>query len=95
VQVSTTGGSSPRWRRDGKEIFYVAPDDRLMAVSVRPAQTGATLELATPVPLFQSNTDEYMVAPDGQRFLLYVASTPPITSPLSVILNWKPTKSDP
>ena len=89
VQVSTTGGSLARWRRDGKEIFYIGPDDRLMAVSIRPAPTGSTPELATPVTLFQANTDNYSVAPDGQRFLLYLTSTPPITTPLSVILNWK------
>jgi Tol biopolymer transport system component len=95
VPVSTTGGTSPRWRQDGKEIFYVAPDGRLMAVSTRPTPPRSPLELNAPVPLFQSSADEYMVAPDGQRFLLYVTSAPPITSPFSVILNWKPTMSGP
>ena len=94
VPVSPTGGAAPRWRRDGKEIFYVAPDGRLMAVSIRPTTTGSALELDPPVPLFPSNED-YMVAPDGQRFLLHVTSAPPLTSPLSVILNWKPTKNAP
>jgi len=92
VQVSTTGGSSARWRRGGREGFHVATDDRLMAVTIRPAPTGSALELATPVPLFQSDTGDYMVAPDGQRFLLYVTSTPTITAPLSVILNRKPAE---
>jgi hypothetical protein len=65
-----------------------------MAVSIRPTTAGSALELEPPVPLFPSNED-YMVAPDGQRFLLHVTSAPPLTSPLSVILNWKPTKNAP
>jgi WD40 repeat protein len=90
VQVSTAGGSAARWRRDGREIFYVGPDGRLMAVPIQPAVTGSTLELAAPVPLFQARSENYMVAPDGQRFLLYINAAPPITTPLSVIVNWKP-----
>ena len=93
--MSTTGGASALWRRDGKEIFYVAADGPLMAVSIRPGTTGSTLELNAPVPLFPSNTGDYIVAPDGQRFLLYIRPTPPITGPLSVIVNWKPAKGSP
>ena len=50
IQVSANGGSSPRWRRDGKELFYLAPDDTLMAVPVRSMQP---LEFGPPVALFQ------------------------------------------
>jgi Tol biopolymer transport system component len=90
VPVSTNGGTQPRWRRDGLEIFYLAPDGRMMAVSIRPKPAGHTLELDPPVALFDANSADYMVAPDGQRFLLYVTTPAPLTSPLSVILNWKP-----
>jgi Tol biopolymer transport system component len=92
VPVSTSGGTSPRWRRDGKEIYYLAPDNRLMAVSIRPTPAGSPLQLETPVPLFQSTNDEYMVSPDGQRFLKYSATAASSTSPLSVIVNWRPRK---
>src|SRR6185503_5165814 len=90
VQVSTNGGTTPRWRRDGREIFYLAPDGRMMAVSIRPSAAGNTPVLDAPIALFDANSVEYMVAPDGQRFLLYVTTPAPLTSPLSVILNWKP-----
>ena len=51
-QVSTAGGLSVRWRADGKELYYVAPDGRMMAVPI--SVTGSTLEPGTPVALFQT-----------------------------------------
>jgi len=89
-QVSAAGGTQPRWRRDGKELFYLAPDRKLMAVTVR---TGATFDADAPRALFQTALDlnevrqTYDVAPDGQRFLLNTRvdeGAPPIT----VVLNW-------
>jgi dipeptidyl aminopeptidase/acylaminoacyl peptidase len=89
-QVSTAGGSQPRWRRDGKELFYIALDHKLMAVSVK---TGATFEAETPHPLFETTLpttplrQAYSVSPDGQRFLL----TSPLgvsSAPLTLIQNW-------
>jgi serine/threonine protein kinase len=95
-QVSTDGGIYPRWRRDGKELYYFAPGDRLMAVSMTPA--GSTLEPGTPVELFRphlaggySNPNfgrQYDVARDG-RFLINTirdAAAPPIT----ILQNWSP-----
>jgi Tol biopolymer transport system component len=92
-QVSNTGGAQPRWRSDGKELFYLSGDDEMMAV---PVTTGANFQAATPVALFQTNPREmvatseqfsYDVSPDGQKFLvntqLKTASTP-----MSVVLNW-------
>ena len=89
-QVSTNGGTQPRWRRDGKELFYLAPDRKLMAVTVK---TVDVFERATPQPLFDttlppdSTRQSYSVSADGQRFLLPV----PVetnSSPFTIILNW-------
>ena len=53
-QISVDGGLQPRWRRDGQELFFVAPDNRLMAAPIRVAPGGKALEAGAPVPLFQS-----------------------------------------
>lgn len=93
-QISTEGGQQPRWRRDGKELFFLSPDKKLMAVSVK---AGAIFEFREPVALFQTRAREalsseeaftYDVSPDGQRFLINVnpeGSNPP---PLNIVLNW-------
>jgi eukaryotic-like serine/threonine-protein kinase len=89
-QISTDGGTQPRWRRDGKELFYLAPDRKLMAVTVK---TGDTFERETPRPLFQTALSlvdlrqTYAVSADGRRFLL---NTPVETasSPMTIVLNW-------
>jgi Tol biopolymer transport system component len=89
-QVSTAGGNQPRWRRDGKELYYVALDRKLMAVSVK---TGATFEAETPHPLFETQLptnlprQAYAVSPDGQRFLLAVPAES-AGGPLILIQNW-------
>ncbi len=93
-QVSTAGGSEPRWRRDGKELFYLAPDGKLMAVEVK---EGPTFEAGAARPLFQtrrrehvSSTDlfSYDVSADGQRFLVNTDVGEVTSSPLTVVLNW-------
>jgi Tol biopolymer transport system component len=75
-QVSTTGGGEPRWRQDGKELFYKAPDGAVMAVDIT---LGTRVESAVPhrlFALFASPTSidpsrhQWSVAPDGQRFLV-------------------------
>jgi Tol biopolymer transport system component len=72
-QVSNAGGNFARWRRDGKELFYRAPDGKLMVASVRAA--GPRLEFAVPAALFRiteplgPHTYPYDVMPDGQRIL--------------------------
>jgi eukaryotic-like serine/threonine-protein kinase len=91
-KVSPAGGTQPRWRRDGTELFYLAPDQRLMAVTVKP---GVSLELEAPRALFVTNLtyagrrQQYNVSGDGQRFLL---NQPPaartVSPPMTVILNW-------
>ncbi len=92
-QVSRGGGGEPRWRADGKEIFYMAPSGMLMAVSV---STDNGFSTGVPVPLFQirgrapiSSTDAftYDVAKDGKRFLVNRYVTPGHVPPLTILLN--------
>jgi len=92
-QVSRGGGREPRWRGDGKEIFYIAPSGILMAVPVNGATTFAT---GQPTPLFQvrgrapiSSTDvfTYDVAKDGKRFLVNRYVKPEHVAPLTILLN--------
>ena len=71
-QVSASGGSQPRWGKDGKEIFFLAPDNKLMAAEV--SRQGESLEIVTVRTLFQTRATgpgfQYDTAPDGQRFLI-------------------------
>ena len=92
-QVSRGGGSEPRWRGDGKEIFYIAPGGMLMAVPINADTIFAT---GTPAPLFQiygrakiSSTDvfTYDVAKNGQRFLVNRYVKPEHVPPLTILLN--------
>jgi dipeptidyl aminopeptidase/acylaminoacyl peptidase len=93
VTVSANGGSQPRWRRDGKELFFVTLEGILMAVPVK--QGGDGLEVGEPKPLFQMplrlppNQYTYDVAADGQRFLTMAPTEQARPEPLKVMLNWK------
>jgi hypothetical protein len=81
-------------------LFYIAADDRLTAVSIRPASDGQAVAVGTPVSLFATRvggalqqTDinpPYVVARDGRRFLMSTVVDDANTSPITVILNWKP-----
>jgi Tol biopolymer transport system component len=86
-RLSTAGGRYPRWRRDGKELYYVAPDGSVMAV---PVQTDSRLEVGSPIPLFrlESHIQEYDVAPDGSRFLVSLSAERVPESPIRVMLDW-------
>jgi len=89
IKVSLQGGAQPRWRRDGRELFYLAADYRLMSVDVQPGP-----RFGTPKPLFHTQVieelrerrDHYAVNRDGTRFLV---STPrPVQPPITILLNW-------
>jgi dipeptidyl aminopeptidase/acylaminoacyl peptidase len=83
-QISADGGVSPEWRRDGREIFYVRGDGRLVAVPIKP--NGIRLDPGTPVPLFPIMSPDYAVSADGQRFLVNrIVQEPP---PITLLLNW-------
>ena len=97
--MSTNGGAQMRWRRDGKELFYLALDGRLMAVPLRASDHGE-LEPDTPVPLFPTRVGQvvplqsgyhqtYDVSPDGERFLMNTIVEASPTPPIGVILNWR------
>jgi len=90
-QVSTGGGNWPRWRRDGAEIFYQAPDDRLMAAAVN--GKGASFEVGAVMPLFETRAMTglrfpYDVFADGQRFLINTLPEQATSAPITVVLNW-------
>ncbi len=91
--ISTNGGAQPRWRRDGKEIFYIAPDRKLMAADVKLGTS--TFEAGVPKVLFQTHVisypnprNVYDVSADGQRFLIVTPLEEATTTPITVVANW-------
>jgi eukaryotic-like serine/threonine-protein kinase len=97
VPISTAGGVYPRWARDGKELYYVAPDAKMMAVPIR--ATATTIEANVPLTLFQTRklggglnvigrSHQYDVTRDG-RFLINIDAQPS-APPITLLLNWKP-----
>ena len=90
-QISIAGGTIPRWRGDGSEIFYFAPDLKVMAAAVD--GKGAKFEVKAVRPLFQTTAiamgAEYDASSDGQRFLISMAPAQPTASgPFTVVVNW-------
>ncbi len=93
-QVSREGGTFPRWRRDGKELYYWGLDGRIMAVAVD--GSGSAFRTSAPVALFQVQTPtlrttaiEYDVTPDGQRFLMIEPAEQTTFQSLSLSTNWR------
>jgi Tol biopolymer transport system component/predicted Ser/Thr protein kinase len=93
-QISIGGGDQPQWRRDGKELFYLSPERKIMAVQVK---SGATFEIGVPAPLFQTGVNpttstnarnNYVIAADGQRFLVNNVVPETASKPVTVVLNW-------
>ena len=90
TRISTSGGSFPQWSQEGRELFYVSSDYKLMAVALKVGadsiEPSAPRELF-PLPAVDTGVSPYEVAPDGKRFL--VRATPDQTPrPLTVIVNW-------
>ena len=90
-RISTTGGAEPKWRRDGKELFYLAPDKKLMAVDTK---LGTVFEAGVPKALFETRIlvlttfrNHYVVTGDGQRFLIN-SGLEETSTPISVVVNW-------
>ena len=89
-QVSTAGGELPRWRGDGREIFYMAPDGTLMAVAVD--GRSSAFQVGQAARLFQPRIPSpvgynYAVSADGQRFLVNVSAEP--ATPVAIIDGWQ------
>jgi eukaryotic-like serine/threonine-protein kinase len=87
--ISTSGGTTPRWRRDGKELFYLADDEKLMAVEIK---SGANFEAGAPKLLFDTHAQnvDYDVTADGQRFIVIMpVEQAQVRSPITVVLNWQ------
>jgi eukaryotic-like serine/threonine-protein kinase len=89
-QLSTEGGEDPAWSRDGKEIFYIAPGNRLMTVPVKP---GPEPQPGTPRFLFearfrQDTGQQYDISADGQRFLIAADLSEANASPVTLVQNW-------
>ena len=93
TQVSVAGGQSPRWRGDGRELYYVSLDQRLTAVDLTP---GATVQIGNATPLFQMAlpsgqlafvSADYDVTADGKRFIVNVPERADGT-PITVVMNW-------
>ncbi len=91
-QISTQGGSHPRWRADGKELFYVSSGNKMMAEEIRIA--GATVETGKPTELFPFVADANILSPydvtaDGRRFIVLEQVAGTRSSPLTLIVNWQ------
>jgi hypothetical protein len=88
VQISTAGGTYPQWGGQATELFYIAADEKLMAVDLK--RTSGSVQPSIPHELFSvaggdAIVSPYEVSPDGQRFLVRAMPNRP---PLSVIVNW-------
>ena len=93
-QVSVRGGAQPRWRRDGKELFYLGLDGRLMSVSV--TTTPTTIETGPPRTMFDTGIrggfldrrNQYLVTKDGHRFLVNLSAEDEHPAPITIVMNW-------
>jgi eukaryotic-like serine/threonine-protein kinase len=95
-QVSTNGGSRPIWSRNGKELYFFGPDQKLMAVEMKndAVKSGARFEAGVPKPLFESHFGAvtafngwFDVSKDG-RFLIPQVVAPVTSEPMTVVVNW-------
>jgi Tol biopolymer transport system component len=91
LTVSRNGGLYPRWRADGKELFYMSADNKIMAAEIK--SDGSQLSVGRTQALFNTRVPEgvsrqfYDVLPDGQHFVL-IAPEPSSGTPLTLLVNW-------
>jgi Tol biopolymer transport system component len=89
--VSTKGGFDPRWRADGRELFFVSPDGMMTAAEVSPeGQPISSRELFRTAiePTSAPYLSDFVVSKDGRKFLIKVPTEPPGAGPITVTLNW-------
>ncbi len=93
-QVSTAGGGQPAWRSDGRELYYVAPDRKIMAVEVKP---GGDFSAGLPMALFEApiriegiteSHSAFAVSADGRRFLVNAIAEEAAHVPITVVVDW-------
>ena len=94
VQISSEGGIQPHWRGDTRELYYLSPAGKMVAV---PIKIGASIEAGAPTELFQTRTPggpqavtrrHFQPSADGQRFLVRTLSDEASTTPYVVTMNW-------
>ena len=90
--VSSGGGTQPKWRGDGRELYFIAPDRKIMAVEI---ETSPRLEIGLPQALFATQIapfgggrNHYDVRSDGQRFLVNSRRPEDATLPIVVVIDW-------
>jgi hypothetical protein len=90
LQISTTGGHYATWRRDGKELYYLALDGNLIAAELK--ETNGLLQVVALRTLFQTKAnslnDSYDAFPDGKKFLVSTVTREETPTPLSLVFNW-------
>jgi Tol biopolymer transport system component len=84
-QVSANGGTSPRWRRDGRGLFFISPEKELMTVAL--GNDGPRLTFNVPTPLFRAPNGTYDITADD-RFLMRVREVEKPPSPINIVVNW-------
>ena len=90
-RVSISGGQSPRWRHDGKELFFASPDAEMMAVDI---MLDPVFSAGVPHRLFQlkgadpNDLADYDVRPDGKQFLIFMRQGGTQDAPITVVVNW-------
>jgi dipeptidyl aminopeptidase/acylaminoacyl peptidase len=95
LQVSIAGGVTPRWRHDERELYYLAPDRKLMVVDLK--EISGSLQVASIRPLFElfstmyltaAGVNQYDVTRDGNQFVIDSVIADESTAPLNLVLNW-------
>jgi serine/threonine protein kinase len=97
-QISTTGGTFPRWRGDGKELFYLGPDNRVRATAL--SARGSSVKIGSTETVFQVQAvpppaTPFDVTADGKRFLINtMPATQGDTEPITLVINWLMRQND-
>jgi WD40-like Beta Propeller Repeat len=102
IPITSNGGLQVRWRRDNRELVYLALDGSLMSVPMTPAPDGKTIQAGAPLRLFQTsvltlepsvdiNGQSYEMSPKGDRFFMLTGGEEALSIPITLVLNWKPT----
>jgi Tol biopolymer transport system component len=84
-QISSEGGRNPRWRRDGRELYYLARPDRVMAVDVEP---GEIPRFSAPRELFRQPIERFEVSADGREFIALRTADSDVNKPLTLVSGW-------